>query len=62
VEDAAFRIGREATVNELRHAEARRIEILLEFGVTNLRSEIRDDGRGFTLVEPRTRANAVTSD
>jgi signal transduction histidine kinase len=48
VEDAAFRIGREAIVNALRHAEARRIEIEVEFGATQLGLEVRDDGRGFT--------------
>lgn len=51
VEDAAFRIGREAVVNAVRHAEARRIEIHVEFGATTLRLEVRDDGRGFTLEE-----------
>lgn len=51
VEDAAFRIGREAIVNALRHAEPRRIEIHVEFGATKLRLEVRDDGRGFTTDE-----------
>ena len=48
VEDAAFRIGREAVVNAVRHAEASRIEIHVDFGATRLRLEVRDDGRGFT--------------
>ena len=48
VEDAALRIAREAIVNALRHAEARRIEIHVVFGATSLRMEVRDDGRGFT--------------
>ncbi len=51
VEDAAFRVGREAIVNAVRHAEARRIDIHVEFGSTTLRLEVRDDGRGFTPVE-----------
>jgi signal transduction histidine kinase len=51
VEDAAFRIGREAVVNAVRHAEARRIEIHVAFGATTLRLEVRDDGRGFTAEE-----------
>jgi signal transduction histidine kinase/ligand-binding sensor domain-containing protein len=51
VEDAAFRIGREAVANAVRHAEPRRIEIHLEFGATTLRLEVRDDGRGFTAEE-----------
>jgi signal transduction histidine kinase len=51
LEDAAFRIGREAVVNAVRHAEARRIEIRVAFGATTLRLEVRDDGRGFTEEE-----------
>jgi len=48
VEDAVFRIGREAVVNVVRHAQAKRIEIHVEFGATNLRLDVCDDGRGFT--------------
>jgi signal transduction histidine kinase/ligand-binding sensor domain-containing protein len=48
VEDAAFRIGREAVVNAVRHAEAHRLDIHVEFGPESLRLEVRDDGRGFT--------------
>lgn len=51
VEDAAFRIGREAIVNALRHSNARRIEIHVDFGATTLRLEVQDDGRGLTLDE-----------
>jgi signal transduction histidine kinase/streptogramin lyase len=47
LEDAAFRIGREAIVNAVRHAEARRIEIHLDFRPSALCLEVRDDGRGF---------------
>ncbi len=46
LEDAAFRIGREAVVNAIRHAEPHRIEIEVNFGATTLRLEVRDDGRG----------------
>jgi signal transduction histidine kinase/ligand-binding sensor domain-containing protein len=46
VHDAAFRIGREAIVNVVRHAEAHRIEIQVEFDPRVLRLEVRDDGRG----------------
>ena len=48
VEDAAFRIGREAVTNSLKHAEARKIEIHFDFAPTSLRMEVRDDGRGLT--------------
>lgn len=40
---------REAVVNAVRHAEAKHIEIHMEFGATNLRLDVCDDGRGFTL-------------
>jgi signal transduction histidine kinase/ligand-binding sensor domain-containing protein len=48
IEDAAFRIGREAAANAVRHAQARRVEIHIDFGATNLRLDVVDDGRGFT--------------
>jgi len=48
VEDAALRIGREAIVNAVRHAQARRIEIHVDFRATSLRVDIHDDGHGFT--------------
>jgi len=51
LEDGAFRIGREAIVNAVRHAEPRRIEIEVDFRPTSLRLEVRDDGRGFTRDE-----------
>jgi signal transduction histidine kinase/ligand-binding sensor domain-containing protein len=51
VEDAAFRIGREAVANAIRHAEARRVEIHVDFRPTRLCLEVRDDGRGFTSDE-----------
>jgi signal transduction histidine kinase len=48
VEIAAFRIGREAIANAVRHADARRIEIHLAFRAIGLRLEVCDDGRGFS--------------
>jgi signal transduction histidine kinase len=51
IDYTATSLGREATVDALRHAEARRIEIHIEFGARNLRLEICDDGRGFTVFE-----------
>ncbi len=46
LEDAAFRIGREAIVNVVRHADASRIEIHLDFRTNTFYLEVRDDGRG----------------
>jgi signal transduction histidine kinase len=48
IEDAAFRIAREAVANAVQHADARRIEIHVAFAATALRVEVRDDGRGMT--------------
>jgi signal transduction histidine kinase len=47
LEDAAYRIGREAVVNAIKHSRASRIEIEVEFSANSLRLEVRDDGRGF---------------
>jgi signal transduction histidine kinase len=55
VEDASFRIGREAIVNVVRHAEASRIEIALDFRATTFYLEVRDNGRG---VGPNESADA----
>jgi len=48
IEAAALRVGREAVANAVKHAEASRIEIDVEFGAALLALQIRDDGRGFT--------------
>jgi signal transduction histidine kinase/ligand-binding sensor domain-containing protein len=45
--DTAFRIGREAIVNAVQHAEPRRIDIHLVIGPRTFRLEVHDDGRGF---------------
>ncbi|WP_214105046.1 sensor histidine kinase [Acrocarpospora catenulata] len=50
VEVAAYRIAQEALANALRHAEASRIEILVQAGPRRLVLQVRDDGRG--LPEP----------
>ena len=55
VADASFRIGREAIVNVVRHADASRIEIHLEFRASTFFLEVRDNGRG---VRPSEAAEA----
>ena len=55
VEDAAFRIGREAIVNVVRHADASRLEIHLDFRTTTFALEVQDNGRG---VSPNEAAEA----
>jgi hypothetical protein len=42
--DEVYRIGREAVVDALRHAHAKRIEVEVEYKARHLRIVIRDDG------------------
>jgi len=51
LEDPVFRIGREAIVNAVRHADAARIDIQLDYRPNRFRLEVRDDGRGFSPQE-----------
>lgn len=51
LEDAAVRIGREAIVNVVRHAEANRIEVHLDFRPGTFCLKVQDDGRGFSPIE-----------
>jgi signal transduction histidine kinase len=46
IRDEIYRIGREALMNAVRHAEARNIEVKLDYEPTRLRVSVRDDGRG----------------
>jgi len=45
-----YRIGREALVNAFRHSGAKRVELELQYGITDLCMRVRDDGRG---IDPR---------
>jgi signal transduction histidine kinase len=47
IELGAFRIIQEAVRNSLRHAEARRLQVTVEFGADVLSLTVADDGRGF---------------
>ncbi len=44
--DEVYRIGREAVVNAFRHAQAKRIEVELEYAARYFRVAVRDNGRG----------------
>jgi signal transduction histidine kinase len=46
-EIAIFRIAQEALSNVTRHAQARHVEMRVEFGEARLAISIRDDGEGF---------------
>jgi signal transduction histidine kinase/ligand-binding sensor domain-containing protein len=51
IEDELLRIGQEAVMNALRHAEAERVDIELAFEAKALRMTVSDDGRGFAVRE-----------
>src|SRR5262249_30519813 len=46
VHEHVYLIGREALINAFRHADAKNIEVELEYAPRRLRVAIRDDGRG----------------
>jgi signal transduction histidine kinase len=46
IETTALRVGREAVLNALKHADARKVDVCLEYGAQVLSLEVRDDGRG----------------
>ena len=47
LENHVFRVAQEALVNAAKHAEARRIEVLLRYTPDRLWLEVHDDGKGF---------------
>ncbi len=49
VRDEAYRIAGEAVRNARRHAQARRIEVSIQYGDRHFRLVVRDDGKG---IEP----------
>jgi signal transduction histidine kinase len=46
VETAVLRVGREAVVNAVRHAQARSIDVQLAFTPKSIELRVKDDGRG----------------
>ncbi|HEX5228497.1 MAG TPA: histidine kinase, partial [Bryobacteraceae bacterium] len=46
IRDEVYRIGREALVNAFRHAQAKNIEMEIDYSGGQLRTLVRDDGRG----------------
>ena len=47
VEDQLFRMGQEAVTNAVKHANAKRIEVVLNYSAERVTLTISDDGRGF---------------
>jgi signal transduction histidine kinase len=54
VETAVFRIVQEALTNILKHAEATRVSVMLEYRYDELLVIVEDNGRGFQLDVPLT--------
>lgn len=50
---AAFRVIQESLTNVARHAQASRVDILLEHSHRHVRVEVRDNGKGFDQQRPR---------
>jgi len=48
IETTALRIGREAVMNALKHADARKVDVHLEYAPRALILQIADDGRGIS--------------
>jgi signal transduction histidine kinase len=46
VREEMYRIGREAILNAFLHAKARRVEVELEYGGSDMRLLVKDDGAG----------------
>jgi signal transduction histidine kinase/ligand-binding sensor domain-containing protein len=49
VEEQLLRIGREAVSNVVRHAQASRVRVLLDYGSSDITLSVTDDGLGFDL-------------
>jgi signal transduction histidine kinase len=58
VENNLLRIGQEAINNAVRHAQAQRIFVTLQFDARRVQLSVRDDGRGF---HHQTESNAESA-
>jgi signal transduction histidine kinase len=59
VEQALLRIAQEALSNAVRHAEATRIDLMLDVRQPLVRLRVSDDGQGFDPAEARTRSRRL---
>jgi signal transduction histidine kinase len=57
IETAVYRIVQEALTNVLKHAEAKRVSVILEYRNDQIRAIVEDDGKGFNADGPRPRAS-----
>lgn len=51
-ENNLLRIGQEAIINAVRHADARQVRVRLEFEERQVRLSVQDDGKGFDPLHP----------
>lgn len=58
IELGAFRIAQESVRNVMRHADAHRLNLMVDFSDDQLSLRVRDDGRGFLLREHDDRLNS----
>jgi len=61
IEIACFRIAQESLTNALRHAQARRVRIVLRINADTLALIVQDDGRGFDVRAANEKALHGTS-
>lgn len=54
VENNLLRIGQEAITNAVKHAQAKNIEVVLQFDERQFEMSVSDDGRGFDPTHPPT--------
>jgi signal transduction histidine kinase len=52
IENNLLRIGQEAITNAARHAQAKQLNVVLDFGAKQFRLTVRDDGAGFDPAKP----------
>jgi len=52
IESNLLRVGQEAITNAAKHAQAKNLEVRLEFGLKQFRLVVADDGRGFDPASP----------
>lgn len=51
-ENNLLRVGQEAITNATRHAQARHIEVTLDYAEKQVRLTVKDDGKGFDAAKP----------
>jgi signal transduction histidine kinase len=61
VETALYRVGQEALANAVKHAEATRVELGLEYARGYTALTVFDNGKGFDLAQARGRGLGLLS-